>query len=176
MSVFIFVVPTQQDLWKHNKPSEPRESGGWGSGWGGAESHKHGYFWGESVPVRGFAVRCVCVFEECVETELGLCSVCSPLLGSRAPAAPLEIDGESCVSRCSQTHERTTTQLLRTPKCCVFLFLHSFFFLKEPVKRFTFFFPQMDFEIIGETQRLKSVFGLTCCREILLNVNENKFG
>lgn len=122
--------------------------------------------------MRGFAVICVCVFEECVETELGLCSVCSPLLGSQAPAAPLEIDGESCVSRCSQTRTHHHAAL----KCCVFLFLHSFFFLKEPVMRFKFFFPQMDFEIIGETQRLESVFGLTCCREILLNVNENKFG
>lgn len=84
---------------------------------------------GRVCSVRGFCVKCV--FEECVETKLGLCwedESSSLVLGSPAPAAPPEMDAESRVLGRSQTHERTATQLFSGPESCVFLFLHSFFF------------------------------------------------
>lgn len=138
MLVFIFVFPTQQDLWRHNNPSEPWERRG---------RHKHVYVsesgrrawiladvyvWG----VRGDKAGSVLL----KHAPLGVFLPSVTRVGAPAPAAPLQIEGDRCVSSCSETHDAPPHTPLRL-KCCLFF---SFYSLKRVLRDFfflCFFFP-----------------------------------
>lgn len=66
MLVFIFVFPTQQDLWRHNNPSEPQESEE------GDGVRTNACILVSLCSVRGFCVKCM--FEECAWKQSWVCT------------------------------------------------------------------------------------------------------